>query len=132
MYLTPEVLTTSHVYDPTGRVEMLHDGAVEAAVLRGRKMQSEAFARAFVGLGHAIGRAFRAIAENYRQRKALDALRQMDAHTLADIGLTPSDIEYAVTHGRYHEPVASTPSLTARPSAPAANDAGTAKPRAAA
>jgi uncharacterized protein YjiS (DUF1127 family) len=132
MYLTPEVLTTNRVYDPTGRLQMLHGGAVEAAVLRGRKMQSEAFWNALVGLGRAVRRGFRAVAENYRQRQALDALRQMDAHTLSDIGLTPSDIEYAVTHGRYHETVSSAPSLTASPSVAAANDTARAKPRQAA
>jgi len=132
MYLTPEVLTTKRVHDPFERVRMLHDGDIQAAVLRGRKMRSDAFWNLFAGLGRAIGRAYRGLAEYRRTRKAIEALRQMDPHTLADIGLTPADIEYAATHGRYHEPASSTPEPTATPTARPANDGNSASPREAA
>jgi uncharacterized protein YjiS (DUF1127 family) len=131
MYLHTEFLTTSRIHDPHGRTEMLFGGNVEAAVLRGRKMRSEAFAKAFRPLGRAVARVWRAVAGYLAEQRALNALRQMDAHTLADIGLSPSDVAFAVKHGHR----ADTHSVATAATAPAAaaNDAvRTAKPRQAA
>ena len=121
MYLHQEALSTSHVHDPFGATKMVFNGDIERAVLRGRKMRSEAFWNLFPALGRAIAKAWRAYANYRKAQKAAQALRQMDARMLADIGLTPSDIDYAVTHGRHHPPVSEVP-MVAVPSADAAND----------
>ena len=121
MYLHQEALSTSHVHDPFGATKMVFNGDIERAVLRGRKMRSEAFWSLFQALGRAIAKAWRAFAKYRETQRAAQALRQMDARMLADIGLTPSDIEHAVTHGHHHAPVSALPT-TAVPSADAAND----------
>jgi uncharacterized protein YjiS (DUF1127 family) len=128
MYLLQEVLTSSRIHDPYGKTKMLLDGNVRAAVLRGRKMQSQAIWNAFVALGRAIGRLGRGFRRYLETQRAVAALQQMDPHTLADIGLTPSDIEFAVKRGR--QDVTSVATGAQAPSA-AANDPGS-KPRVAA
>ena len=128
MYLLQEVLTSSHIHDPYGKTKMLLDGNVRAAVVRGRKMQSQAIWNAFVALGRAIGRLGRGFRQYLETQRAVAALQQMDPHTLADIGLTPSDIEFAVKRGR--QDVTSVATGAQAPSA-AANDPGS-QPRVAA
>jgi len=102
---------------------MPSEAAVEAAILRGRKMRSEAFWNLLTALGQKFGRAAAALRNYRRRQRAVAMLRQMDAHLLADIGLTPGDVERAILYGRERGPAK--PVTALKTSTTIANDTGT-------
>lgn len=74
---------------------------VELLISKGRLARSRAFAATIAGSAHAAGDAVRtavaALARHAEQARAVRELREMDARMLADIGLTPADVELAAS-----------------------------------
>ncbi len=121
MYLHREFLATSHVLASIGKGETPEYIDVEAAVLRGRNIRAEAFGRLLDKTGTAITKSVQGLRRWRREVAALRELRNLDVRLLADIGLTPGDIEHAAREGRkIQRPAAPT---TPAPSQ-AANDGG--------
>ena len=104
MYLHQEILTTTHIPASTTTEPMLYDGNVEAAVVRGRKIQSDALWNLSRAIGRPFVRAFVAFRRYRETAAALRELRAMDHRMLSDIGLSRDDVAYAVRHGGFVKP----------------------------
>jgi uncharacterized protein YjiS (DUF1127 family) len=83
----------------TQRNYTLHD--VDLLVAKGRLARSRAVSDAIAAAVRAIAGLvkplFAAVAARAEQARALRELRDMDARMLADIGLTPADVELAAS-----------------------------------
>ncbi len=104
MYLHREFITANRVPASTNPLSEPHHLDIEAAVLRGRKIRSEAAGRMIDAVGTTIGRTFRALFGPFlrwrREAIALRELYRLDPRMLNDIGLAPGQIRYAARHGR--------------------------------
>lgn len=98
---------------------VLSQEAVDRAVVRGRKMQSEAFWTMLRAIARLVRKAVAAVAEYRRTQRAVAELRSLDRHMLADIGLDRGDIERVARWG--HE------RTSAALRGPVANDASGAR-----
>ncbi len=107
MYLHREFIVANRVPASISRLSALDHVAIDAAVLRGRKMRAEAAGRLIDAAGTAIGRSLRAVfgpvLRWHRETEALRQLRRLDIHMLADIGLAPGEIKHAARYGRRNE-----------------------------
>ena len=100
MYLHTEIITTTHVPASTSGSALLLDGNKELAIARGRALRAEAFRTGFERLGTALAALFAAPRRMLARQATANALRGLDSHLLADIGVDPHNIEGAVDRFR--------------------------------
>ena len=133
MYLHQEILTATQIPASTTTEPMLYDSYVEAAVVRGRKIRSEALWKLSRAIGRPFVRAFVAFQRYRETAAALRELRAMDRRMLSDIGLSRDDVAYAVRHGGFVKPSVTKIDISAKaPVTDVANDTAPAGEREAA